>query len=203
MDSSSQAVAEAAWGSGDAHVPSVATRQSRPEAVGARGAPHLPLSFPSKPSPSAPWAWGLLSASWERGSPDLPACGPRCGSISGPVRPIFNSKHSRPSRGAEPHEADDARPPRGAASPGWLARGGEIKARGTSRGSCDVSHDDRGQAGASAQCPHFLFGAKEASAGAVSQHYKKYTSVMIRVCHSRSRLLSCMYIHDNFMTESR
>ena len=30
---------------------------------------------------------------------------------------------------------------------------------------------------------------------------KKYTSVMIRVCHSRSRFLSCMYIHDKFMTE--
>ena len=28
---------------------------------------------------------------------------------------------------------------------------------------------------------------------------KKYTSVMIRVCHSRSRFLSCMYIHDKFM----
>ena len=38
----------------------------------------------------------------------------------------------------------------GAASPGWLVRGGEIKARGTSRGSCDASHDDRGQAGANA-----------------------------------------------------
>ena len=33
-------------------------------------------------------------------------------------------------------------------------------------------------------------------------HYKKTTSVMIRVCHSRSRFLSCMYIHDDFMTES-
>ena len=32
---------------------------------------------------------------------------------------------------------------------------------------------------------------------------KKYTSVTIRVCHSRSRFLSCMYIHDDFMTESR
>ena len=30
---------------------------------------------------------------------------------------------------------------------------------------------------------------------------KKYTSVMIRVCHNRSRFLSCMYIHDDFMTE--
>ena len=40
--------------------------------------------------------------------------------------------------------------PSGAVSPGWLARGGEIKARQTSRGSRDVSHDDRDQAGASA-----------------------------------------------------
>ena len=32
---------------------------------------------------------------------------------------------------------------------------------------------------------------------------KKDTSVMIHVCHSRSRFLSCMYIHDDFMTESR
>ena len=30
---------------------------------------------------------------------------------------------------------------------------------------------------------------------------KKYTSVMIRVCHSRSHFLSCMYMHDKFMTE--
>ena len=32
---------------------------------------------------------------------------------------------------------------------------------------------------------------------------KKYTSVMMRVCHTRSRFLSCMYIHEKFMTESR
>ena len=32
---------------------------------------------------------------------------------------------------------------------------------------------------------------------------KKYTSVMIRICHSRSHFLSCMYIHDKIMTESR
>ena len=32
---------------------------------------------------------------------------------------------------------------------------------------------------------------------------KKYTSVMICVYSSRSRFLSCMYIHDKFMTESR
>ena len=38
----------------------------------------------------------------------------------------------------------------GAAAPCRLARGGEIKARQTSRGSCDVSHDDRDQVGANA-----------------------------------------------------
>ena len=107
----SRAVAEAAWGSGDAHVLSINMRQPRPQAVGARGSPHLPLGFASKPNPSAPWARGLLSASWERGSPDLPACSPRRGSTSRPVHPIFTSKHSRPSRGAKPCEADDARPP--------------------------------------------------------------------------------------------
>ena len=88
-----QAVAEAAWGSGDAHVPSIAKRLSRPHAVGARGVPHLPLGFASKPSPSAPWARGLLSVSWEWGYPDLPACGSQRGSTSSLVRPIFTSKH--------------------------------------------------------------------------------------------------------------
>ena len=39
----------------------------------------------------------------------------------------------------------------GAASLGWLARDGEIKARQTSRGSHHVSHDDRDQVGASAR----------------------------------------------------
>ena len=43
---------------------------------GARGASYLTLGFASKPSPSAPWARGLLSAFWEWGSLDLPACGP-------------------------------------------------------------------------------------------------------------------------------
>ena len=76
---SGQAVAEAVWGSGDAHVQSTATRRPRLQAFGARGAPNLTLGFTVKPSPSAPWARGLLSAFWERGSPDLPACGPQRG----------------------------------------------------------------------------------------------------------------------------
>ena len=59
-----------------------------------------------------------------------------------PARPIFTSKHSRPSRGGRRKTSS------GAASPGWLTRGGGIKARGTSRGFYDASHDDWSQAGA-------------------------------------------------------
>ena len=76
---SGRVVAEVAWGSGDAHVQSTATRQPRPQALGARSTSSLTLGFAAKPSPSEPWARGLLSAFWERGSPDLPACGPRRG----------------------------------------------------------------------------------------------------------------------------
>ena len=140
----SRAVAEITWGSGDAHVQSITTRRPRPQAIGACDTPHLTFGFATKPSPSAPWALGLLSAFWERGSPDLPACGPWRGSTSGPVRPIFTNKHSRPSRGGR-HKTSS-----GAASLGWLARSGEIKARQTSRGSNDVRHDERDQAGARA-----------------------------------------------------
>ena len=108
------------------------------------------LGFASKPCSSMPWARGLLSASWEWGYPDLPACGPGHGSTNGLVRPIFIGNHSRPrpSRGAKPREADDTKTSLGAASPGWLPRSRDIYARCTSRGSHDVSRDDQGQAGA-------------------------------------------------------
>ena len=112
----------------------------------------------------------LLSAFWERGSPDLPACGPRRGSTSGPARPIFTSKHSRPSRGAKPREADDARPPQG--------RPHQAGSRGAERSRLGEPHDvprtqamtiktTRAPGGRQpAQCPRFLFGAKGACAGA-------------------------------------
>ena len=147
-DLSSRAVAEAAWGSGDAHVQSTATRQPRPQAFGARGAPHLPFGFTSKPSPSAPWARGLLSAFWERGSPDLPPCGPRHGCASRPIWPIFINKAFKTLARGQASRGGRHKTSSGAASPGWLARSGEIKARLTSRGSNDASHDDRNQVGA-------------------------------------------------------
>ena len=87
---SGQEVAEAAWGSGDAHVQSTATRRPRTQAFGARGAPNLTLGFAAKPSPSEPWARGLLSVFWERGSPDLPACGPQRGQAAGRTAIFIN-----------------------------------------------------------------------------------------------------------------
>ena len=68
---------------------------------------------------------------------------------SGPVRPVFVNQHSRPSRGAKPHGVDDARPLQEWPHHVGSQRCGEIKARGTSRGSHDASYDDQGQVGAS------------------------------------------------------
>ena len=52
-----------------------------------------------------------VSAFWERGSPDLPACGLQRGSKGGPARPIFTNTNPKPSRGAKPRGADDAELP--------------------------------------------------------------------------------------------
>ena len=108
----------------------------------------MTFGFASKPSPSAPWARGLLSAFWERGSQDLPACGPRRGFASRLVRPIFINKAFKTLARGQASRGGRRKTSSGAASPGRLARGGEIKARQTSRGSRDVSHDDRDEAGA-------------------------------------------------------
>ena len=89
-----------------------------------------------------------LSAFWERGSPDLPACGPRRGCASRPVRPIFINKAFKTLARGQASRGRRRKTSSGAASPSWLARSGEIKAGQTSRSSRDVSHDDRDQAGA-------------------------------------------------------
>ena len=86
---------------------------SRLQAVRARGAPQFPFGFAWKPSPSAPWAQGLLPASWIQGYPALPTCGPPRGSINGLVQPSFSVNNSRPSRGAKPRKVDDAKTPEG------------------------------------------------------------------------------------------
>ena len=92
----------------------------------------------------------LVSAFWERGSPDLPARGPRQGFASRHVWPIFINKAFKTLVRGQASRGRQRRTSSGAASLGWLVRGREIKARRTSRGSNDASHDDRDQAGASA-----------------------------------------------------
>ena len=64
----------------------------------------------------------------ERGSPDLPACGLRHGSRSGPIHPIFINSSSRLSRGAKPRGADGARLPQERPHQAGSRGGGEIKA---------------------------------------------------------------------------
>ena len=70
-------------------------------------------------------------------------------SSGGLVRPVFINPRSRPSRGAKPRGADDARLPQERPHQAGSRGGGEIKARGTSRGARDASHDNQDQAGAS------------------------------------------------------
>ena len=90
-----------------------------------------------------------MSVFWERGSPDLPACGPRRGYASGPVRPTFINKAFKTLARGQASRGGRRKTSSGAASPGRLARSGDIKAGETLRGSRDVSHDDRHQVGAS------------------------------------------------------
>ena len=81
-----------------------------------------------------------------------------------------SNKRPRPSRGAKPRGADDTRPPQGRPHQVGSHGGIEIKARGTSRGAHDASHETKTRWALGgrqpAQCPRFLFGAKGASVGA-------------------------------------
>ena len=136
-------------GCGDAHVQSTTMWRPRTQAVRARDASHLPFRLSARPCPGAPWARGLLSAFWERGSPDLPACGLRCGSKEAQHNPSSSTQAQDPREG--PSLA--GRTTRGFLRHGlirWAREEAESSRRGTSRGAHDTSHDDQGrQAGAS------------------------------------------------------
>ena len=67
------------------------------------------------------------------------------------IRPIFINKASKTLARGQASRGGRRKTSSGAAKPGRLTRSGDIKAGQTSRGSCDVSHDDRHQAGASAR----------------------------------------------------
>ena len=113
-----------------------------------------------------PWARGLLSVFWERGSPDLLACGLRHGSKGAQHGPSSSTQAQDPREG--PSLA-------GRMTRSFLRHGlvrlaheeAESSRQGTSRGAHDASHDDQGrQAGAGLRSVlPFLFGAKGASTG--------------------------------------
>ena len=67
------------------------------------------------------------------------------------VRPIFINKAIKTFARGQALRGGRRKTSSGAASPGRLTRSGDIKAGQTSRGSRDVSHDERHQAGASAR----------------------------------------------------
>ena len=110
-----------------------------------------------------------LSAFWEWGSPDLPACGLRRGSSGGPLQPSFISSSSRPSRGAKPRGADDRKRPQEQPHQSGSRGGGEIKARApreepvTQAMTIETRRAPGGRR--PVQCPCFPFGAKGASTG--------------------------------------
>ena len=124
---SSREVAEGAWGSADAHVPSSDTRRLSPQAIGALNASPLPFGFTSKPSPSAPWTRGLLSAFWEPGYPVLPAAHGLAPSTAW-YDPSTTPARQDPREGPSLARRTTPRPPEGAASPGGLARSGDFYA---------------------------------------------------------------------------
>ena len=115
----------------------------------------MPFRLSARPSPGAPWAWGLLSAFWERGSPDLSACGLRRGSKEAQHSPSSSTQAQDPREG--PSLA-------GRMTRSFLRHGlvrlaheeAESSRRGTSQGAHDASHDDQGrQSGASCAVSSF------------------------------------------------
>ena len=78
----------------------------------------------------------------------MPACGPRRGCASGPVRPIFINKASKTLVRGQASQGGRQEASSRTASSGRLARRRRDQCKGTSRGSHDASHDDQGQAGA-------------------------------------------------------
>ena len=85
------------------------------------------------------------------GVPRLACLRPKAWLSQWAVRPIFINKASKTLARGQASQGGRRKTSSGAASPGCLAWSRDIKAGQTSRGSRDVSHDERRQAGASAR----------------------------------------------------
>ena len=104
-------------------------------------------------------AQSFVSASWEQGYQTYL-------SAAHSVAPSTARYGPAPAAAAQdPREADDTKASYGAASLGWLPRSRDLYARDTSRGSCDVRHDDQGQGGASGHSVPVSSFSKEACTG--------------------------------------
>ena len=110
----------------------------------------MTFGFAAKPSTSAPWARGLLSASWERGVPRLACLQPKVWLHPRPCTAHLHQQTLKTLTRGQASRGGRRRTSSGVAWLGRLMRSGDIKAGQTSRGSRDVSHDDQDQAGARA-----------------------------------------------------
>ncbi len=86
-----------------------------------------------------------------KGVPRLACLRPTAWLRCRPVRPIFVNEAFKTLARGQASRGGRCKTSSRAASPGCLARSGDIKAGQTSRGPRDVSHDNRDQAGASAR----------------------------------------------------
>ena len=140
---------EVAWGSGVAHVPSIATRHQGRRRLGPAALRTCPFASPGSQVRARLGPGGYCRRSGNGGPQTCLPTAHGVAVLAGLYGPSSPTRHSRPSRGVKPREADDTRPPRSGLT--RLPREEEIKAGQTSRGSRDVSHDDQDQAGASAR----------------------------------------------------
>ena len=95
----------------------------------------------------------------------MPVCGLRRASSAGPIQPIFINGNSRPSRGAKPRGADDARRPHERPGRAGSRGGGEINARVPREVLVTQAVTIKTRRALACACPCFLFGAKGASTG--------------------------------------
>ena len=138
------------WGNRDAHVQSTATQRPRPQAIGARGASHLPLPSLLSQAQARLGPGGYCRRSGNGGTQTcLPAA---CGVAQG----VAQYGPSSSTHAQDPRQGPSLA---GRMTEGFLGHSlvrlareeAERSRRGTSRGAHDASHDDQGQAGASAR----------------------------------------------------
>ena len=114
-----------------------------------RSALDLWLHLEAKPKRA--WGPGATVGVLGTGVPRLACLRPTAWLCCMPVRPNFINETFKTLARGQASRGGRRKTSSGAASPGCLARSGDIKAGQTSRGSRDVSHDDQDQTGASAR----------------------------------------------------